>query len=349
MAGGIGSRFWPHSRNSHPKQFLDILGTGQSLLQMTFQRFLNICPQENIFIVTNENYAQLVGEQIPQIDKEQILLEPIRRNTAPCIAYACFKIYKRNPEALVVITPSDHAIFQESKFYQAVAEALEAAAQGDRLLTLGIRPNRPETGYGYIQYLEGFGDDIKKVKTFTEKPQLDLAQKFIESGDFVWNAGIFIWSINAFIQAFDDHLPEISEVFKEGLSLFYTEHERDFIQKAYSQSKNISIDYGVMEKAQNVYVVLGDFGWSDVGSWNSLYELRDKDANQNVIDANALVYESRDNMIKGPQDQLIVVQGLEGYLVADCENVLLICKKEEEARFREFVSDVKEKKGNTFL
>lgn len=349
MAGGIGSRFWPYSRNSYPKQFLDVLNTGQSLLQMTVQRFKTICPPENIYIVTNKDYEGLVKEQLPQLQNNQILSEPVKRNTAPCVAFAAYKIREKNPNATMVVAPSDHAIFHETEFVSSIRKALTEAEQGDKLITLGIKPNRPETGYGYIQYIENSGEELKKVKTFTEKPQLELAQKFLESGDFVWNAGIFIWRADSIIQAFEEYLPEQAEIFEEGRSQYYTEREEAFIRKAYSQCKNISIDYGIMEKAGNVYVMLADFGWSDLGSWNSLHEIREKDANNNAIDANVLLFDTTESIVKGDHDKLIVVQGLEGYLVAQCEDVTLICKKDDEQRFREYVSEVKSKKGDKFL
>ena len=349
MAGGIGSRFWPYSRNEFPKQFLDILGTGESLLKMTYDRFLNVCPQENIYIVTNDTYEALVLEQVPQIQKDQLLLEPQRRNTAPCIALAAYKIQERNPDARIIVSPSDHAIFKETVFSQTINNALEAAEKGDKLITIGINPSRPETGYGYIQYLSENESILKKVKTFTEKPQLELAQKFIESGDFVWNSGIFIWHVKAIVEAFEEFLPEIAEIFEEGKKKFFTEKEEEFIKSAYYQCKNISIDYAVMEKASNVYVVLGDFGWSDLGSWNSLFDIRKKDENRNLIEGNALTYNSEDCIVKGPDNKLIVIQDMKGYLIADCDNVLLICRKDEEQKFREFVSDVKSKKGAAYL
>lgn len=349
MAGGIGSRFWPYSRNDRPKQFLDVLGIGSSLLQMTYDRFLPICPKENIIVVTNEAYAGLVQEQLPELTKDQVLLEPTRRNTAPCIAYACYKIHKKDPAACIIIAPSDHAIFKEALFEQTIMSAVNSALEADKLITLGIKPNRPETGYGYIQYHQDTLDPIKKVKTFTEKPQLDLAKKFLESGDFVWNAGIFIWNAHSIVEAFHKYMPDTAEIFEEGYNFYYTEKEDNFVKKAYSQCKNVSIDYGIMEKADNVFVVLGDFGWSDLGSWNSLHEIKEKDESINVVDANALVYESTNCIIKGPKETLVVVQGLDGYLVAACENVVLICKKDEEQKFREFSSDVKSKKGNLFL
>ncbi|WP_017732007.1 mannose-1-phosphate guanylyltransferase [Nafulsella turpanensis] len=349
MAGGIGSRFWPYSRNNFPKQFLDVLNTGQSLLQMTVQRFKTVCPAENIYIVTNKDYENLVKEQLPELQPEQILSEPVKRNTAPCVAYASYKIRQKNPEATMVVAPSDHAIFNETEFIQSIKKALTEAQQGNKLITLGIKPNRPETGYGYIQYIEDTGSEMKKVKTFTEKPQLELARKFLESGDFVWNAGIFIWRADAIIRAFEEHLPEQAEIFEEGSSLYYSEREEGFIRKAYSQCKNISIDYGIMEKAGNVYVMLADFGWSDLGSWNSLHEIREKDQDSNAIDGNALLFDSRECIIKGDNDRLIVAQGLEGYLVAQCDDVTLICKKDDEQRFREYVSEVKSKKGDKYL
>ena len=349
MAGGIGSRFWPYSRNDHPKQFLDILGIGKSLLQLTYDRFINICQPENIYIVTNENYKDLVKQQIPEIASDQLLLEPIRRNTAPCIAYACYKINKVNPQAMVVVSPSDHAIFNNRLFFSAVKKALKVAQQEGKLVTLGITPKRPETGYGYIQYIPDKEKDYKRVKTFTEKPQIELAKKFIESGDFVWNAGIFIWSVEAILKAFEKHLADIAEVFEEGNKVYFTKKEKAFIKIAYSQSRNISIDYGIMEKAEDVLVVPGEFGWSDLGSWQSMHEQKSKDKSLNVVDANALLYDCKDSLIKGPDDQLIVVQGLEGYLVASCDNVLLICKKDDEQKFREFVKEVKAKKGEEYL
>lgn len=349
MAGGIGSRFWPYSRNNYPKQFLDILGTGTSLLQMTYDRFSSLCPAENIFIVSNDSYEGLIKEQIPKINDEQLILEPQRRNTAPCIALASYKIYEKNPDAKIIVSPSDHAIFKEKAFLDTVRIAMDAADEGDKLITIGIKPNRPETGYGYIQYLSDQDNPIKKVKTFTEKPQLDLARKFLESGDFVWNSGIFIWHVKAILHAFQEFLPEIAEIFEEGKKKFYTDGEKAFIKNAYYQCKNISIDYAVMEKASNVYVVLGDFGWSDLGSWNSLFEIREKDENKNVVEGNVLAYDSDNCIIKGGNDKLIVIQDMKGYLIADCDNVLLICKKDEEQKFREFVSDVKSHKGAEYL
>ena len=350
MAGGIGSRFWPYSRNARPKQFIDVLGTGRSLLQMTYDRFLNITSKDNILVVTNDNYGALVKEQLPDIAESQILLEPFRKNTAPCIGYAAYKINKKDPNALMIVTPADHAIFKENVFNTVIATALEAAESDEKLITIGIEPNRPETGYGYIQYLENEdGNKVKKVKTFTEKPDLDLARKFVESGDFVWNAGIFVWSVKAIISSFENNLPDIAQVFEEGASEFYAEGEEEYIKKAYAQCSNISIDYGIMEKASNVFVVMGDFQWSDLGSWNSLHELREKDENHNVIDANVLLSDCSNNYIKSDDEKLVVLQGLDGYLVADFDDVLLICEKDKEENFKNYINDVKAKKGDQYL
>ncbi len=348
MAGGVGSRFWPFSRTSRPKQFLDVLGTGRSLLQHTYDRFLGITDKSRILIVTNEDYGQLVQEQLPELTQDQILLEPVKRNTAPCIAYAAYKIKEKDPNGIMVVTPSDHTIFGEDKFFDVINKACDAASSEDKLITVGIKPNRPETGYGYIQYIDG-DDDAKKVKTFTEKPELKLAQQFMESGDFVWNAGIFVWSVRAIVDSFKWNMADLALIFEEGAGKFYTNDEKAFIASAYAQSKSISIDYGVMEKANNVYVILGDFGWSDLGSWSSLHEIKDADENQNVIEADTILYNSKNNYIKSETDRLIITQDLDGYLVADFDDVLVICKKDAEAKFREFVADVKEKKGPALI
>ncbi len=349
MAGGIGSRFWPYSRNNRPKQFLDVLGSGSSLLQLTYRRFLDVCPEENIFIVTSDSYKQVVLEQLPDVMPDRILAEPARRNTAPCIAYASYKIRKINPRAVMVITPADHAIIKEKEFSEVIHNSLVDARDKDILITLGINPNRPETGYGYIQYHFDSENSIKKVKTFTEKPQLELAKKFLESGDFVWNAGIFIWHVNVIIKAFEKHLPELAELFENITPDLNTENESQALQKVYPLFKNISIDYGVMEKADNVYVMLADIGWSDLGSWASLHDLKEKDSNNNVLDANVITYGSVNSIIKGSHDKLIVVEGLDGYLVADCDDVLLICRKDNEESIRTFVKDVKNKKGDRYV
>jgi len=342
MAGGVGVRFWPYSRNSKPKQFLDVLGTGKTLLQSTMDRFLPVCPVENIYVVTHDEHADLVRQQLPQLSPNQVLAEPMRKNTAACIGYASYKIAQKNPDAIIVVTPSDHLILNEVEFQDVIKKASDQAKSQDKLITLGITPSRPETGYGYIQF-HTEKTFAKKVKTFTEKPELSLAKKFIESGDFVWNSGIFIWGVKAIVDAFHRYLPEMAEVFDDIKTKLGTSEEKEAILSAYSQCKNISIDYGVMEKAQNVYVCLGTFTWSDLGSWASIHEISHKDENNNVINANAQTYETRNCIIKGSPDKLIVVQGLNGYLVGEFGNVVIVCEKDKEEQFRRFVNDVKGK------
>lgn len=341
MAGGVGVRFWPYSRNSKPKQFLDVLGTGKTLLQSTFDRFAPMCPVENIYIVTHEEHAHIVQQQLPQIHAAQILTEPMRKNTAACIAYASYAINQKNSEAVIVVSPSDHLIMMEQEFQDVIKKAADQAKGQDKLITLGISPSRPETGYGYIQY-HTEKTFAKKVKTFTEKPELSLAKKFLESGDFVWNSGIFIWGVDAILKAFHQYLPEMSEVFDDVVkSKIGTPEEKEAIMSAYSQCKNISIDYGIMEKATNVYVCLGNFTWSDLGSWASIHEISEKDENNNVVNANALTYDTRNSIIKGSSDKLIVVQGLNGYLIGEFGNVIIVCEKDREEQFRRFVTDTK--------
>ena len=347
MAGGVGTRFWPFSRNNNPKQFHDVLGTGKTLLQQTASRFEGVCPDENIYIVTSTEYYQLVKTQLPFLSDDQILLEPNRRNTAPCIAYACYKIAAKDPQATVVVAPADHIILKEEVFKEKVRLALDVAAQSEVLITLGIQPTRPDTCYGYIQYLPSEGL-VKKVKTFTEKPQLEIAVKFLESGDFVWNAGIFIWGVRSIIKAFEAHLPEVAEVFAEGKSDYYTDTEKGFIEKAYMLCKNISIDFGIMEKAENVFVVLSDLGWSDLGTWKSMYDISTKDEERNAADGKLMLYDTKNCIIKTPKDKLVVVQGLEGYIVAENDGVLMICKIDEEQRVRDFVADAKAL-GNQYI
>ena len=343
MAGGIGTRFWPFSRTSYPKQFHDVLGMGRTLLQQTADRFGGICPPENIFIVTSALYKDLCQQQLPQLTDDQVLCEPIARNTAPCIAYACYKIAQHDPEANIIVAPADHIILKEEEFKRTIQTALEATKEQDILVTLGIQPSRPDTGYGYIQYIPDVDGHVKKVKTFTEKPHLELAEQFVESGEFVWNAGIFVWNAQSIIKAFEAHLPEVAEIFAEGNGTYYTSQEKAFIDKAYSLTKSISIDNGVMEKAHNVYVVLSDFGWSDLGTWKSLYEASDKNEDFNVIDGHIMLYDTKNCIIKTPKDRLVVVNGLDGYIVAEYDNVLMICRKEEEQKVKSFVADAKER------
>lgn len=354
MAGGIGSRFWPMSRSAHPKQFLDILGIGQTLLQQTFDRFLKVCPRENIFIVTNEDYRTLVHEQLPGIDPENVLLEPSRKNTAPCVAYASYKIAKKNPNAITVVAPSDHLILKEDVFLEAINSCYAKAAKNNCLVTLGITPTRPDSGYGYIQFIPSdtveADEKMKKVKTFTEKPDLEMAKFFLQSGDFLWNSGIFIWSVDSIIKAFETHAPEMASMFSDGNKVYYTPQENDFIKKAYNECKNISIDYAIMEKAKNVYVRSSDFGWSDLGTWGSLYEQTKHDANSNaVVGKNVLLYDSKNCIVNVPKDKLVVLQGLDDYIVVESDNILLVCKKEDEQQIRVFVNDVKVSKGDKFV
>lgn len=352
MAGGIGSRFWPMSRNAFPKQFLDILGTGRTLIQQTYQRFLRNCPKENIFIVTNESYKELVLRQLPGLDPRQILSEPLRRNTAPCIAYASYKIATLNQNANIVVAPSDHVILKEEDFANAIDECFSFTASNDCLLTLGITPSRPDTGYGYIQFIHEKEKNtaISKVKTFTEKPNLDMAKFFLQSGEFLWNAGIFIWNLKSILQAIKDHLPEMDHIFKEGMKVYNTPGETEFIKNAYEQCTNISIDFGVMEKAKNVYVMGADFGWSDLGTWGSLYDQIGHDKNQNaVVGKNVMTYDTTNCVINMPKDKLVVLQGLDGYIVVESEGILLICKKQDEQQIRNFVNDVKIQKGEKFV
>lgn len=339
MAGGVGSRFWPFSRNNRPKQFLDFFGTGRSLLQMTFDRFRQVVPAENILIVSNVIYKEMILEQLPEINEKQILLEPHRRNTAPCIAYAINRIKAITPDANIIVAPSDHLILKENDFLDTIRTGLKFVEENDNLLTLGIKPSRPETGYGYIQIDEGSGA-LRKVKTFTEKPNVELAKVFVETGEFFWNSGIFLWNLRTIIHAFSTLLPDLTAKFNVGSELFNTDKEQAFINEIYPTCMNISIDYGILEKASNVYVLCSDFGWTDLGTWGSLYEMSDKDINGNVsLKCNTLFYESEENVIALPQGKLAVIEGLNGYLVAESDNVLLICKKDEEARIRQFVND----------
>ncbi|MDU1891954.1 MAG: mannose-1-phosphate guanylyltransferase [Dysgonomonas sp.] len=350
MSGGIGSRFWPFSREARPKQFLDFFGTGRSLLQMTVDRFRKILPVENIYIVTNKEYEKMVQDELPELKPNQILLEPMRRNTAPCIAFATYHINSFAPDANIVVAPSDHLILREDDFVSTIQNALAFVEKHNTLLTLGIRPSRPETGYGYIQMSEEHLDGVTKVKVFTEKPNIELAKVFYESGEFLWNSGIFIWNNRTILESFHQYLPEITNRFDQGKDLFGTDGEKDFINETFPTCPNISIDYGVMEKADNVYVQAADFGWSDLGTWGSLYEISDKDEDANAaLIADTLFFDSTENMVTLPAGKLAVIQGLDGYIVAEADGVLLICKKEEEQRIKQFVADVKLKYGEKYI
>jgi len=352
MAGGIGSRFWPLSRTSKPKQFLDILGIGKTLLQLTFDRFLPICPKENIFIVTSAMYKEIVMQQLPNIDDSQVMLEPMRKNTAPCIAYALYKIKKINDKANIIVAPSDHLIKKENQFVDDIMKGIDFTMQNEAILTLGMKPNRPETGYGYIQINpdnKGISN-ITKVKTFTEKPNYEMAKVFFESGEFYWNAGIFISTLSVLLSAFDNYLPDVSVLFKEGLEFYNTPEEASFVKKIYPECINISVDYGIMEKANNVFVLCTEFGWSDLGTWGSLYENSLKDANGNVLIGNHIFsYHSTNCIVNVPNEKLVVVQGLDDYIVVESDNILLICKKKDEQQIRQFVNDVKLDMGENYV
>ena len=353
MSGGIGSRFWPASRESKPKQFLDFFGLGKTLLRMTFERFSSFIPINNIYVVTSEKYKEMTLSELPELPESNILLEPMRRNTAPCIAYASYRIQASNPKANIVVAPSDHLIINEKMFIQTIQSGLEFTKDRDVLLTLGIHPTKPETGYGYIQVSEnkekGF-DGVHKVKVFTEKPNLDLAKSFLESGEFLWNSGIFLWNVNTIIKAFKENLVEVASIFEKGIGTYGTNEEQQFIDTIYSYSPSISIDFGVLEKANNVYVLGGNFGWSDVGTWGSLYDLSEKDEDSNVVvNDNALLYDSKNNIINLEKGKLIVAQGLDGFIVVESKDVLLICKKEQEQKIREFVEEVKLKYDNKYI
>jgi mannose-1-phosphate guanylyltransferase len=344
MAGGIGSRFWPMSKVTLPKQFIDILGTGETLIQQTFKRLQRLCPTENILIVTNREYKDLCLEQLKDVIEHNILCEPSMRNTAPCIAYAAFKIHSMNKNANMVIAASDHIILKEDEFVKVINDCFAVVCKHDILLTLGINPSRPDTGYGYIQFtgkkLDGH-HRVRKVKTFTEKPDQALALNFLDSGDFLWNSGMFVWSAKSITLAYRKQLRDMYDVFEEGKQFYNTSKETEFIDRIFPSCKNISIDYAIMERSENVYVYPADFGWSDLGTWGSLYTHLDLDENRNAIKgANILLYESADNIIKFPDDKTVVMQGMNGYIVVENEGTLLICKKENEQQIKQFSVDV---------
>lgn len=348
MAGGVGARFWPRSRKTMPKQFLDILGTGKSFIRSTFERFLPIVPAENFLVVTNRSYKELVLEHIPELNESQVLCEPIGRNTAPCIAYAAYSLLKQDPDARMIVTPSDHLVLNELDFQTIINECLEFATEQGALMTVGIQPSRPETGYGYIQ--KSNTDTISRVKCFTEKPNLELAQTFFECGEFFWNSGIFIWSVKAIVEAFERYLPEHHTLFSSILNDYGTEREKAAIEQVFSECKAISIDYGVMEKAENVYVRCGDFGWSDVGTWGSVYQLSEKDKNENAVVAEACyTYSTERTFISLPKGKIAVVNGLKDYIVVDTPDALLICPRSEEQSIKNYIDDVRFANGEKFI
>jgi mannose-1-phosphate guanylyltransferase len=351
MAGGAGVRFWPLSRDKRPKQFLDILGVGKTFIQQTFERFEKIIPKENILVVIGESHVNLVKEQLPDIADENILIEPVRRNTAPCIAYATYKLLTKNPNATVVVSPSDHLILDESTFIETVQKCLVTAEQKKTMVTIGIKPIRPETGYGYIQINKKESDEsgIFKVKTFTEKPNIELAEIFVKSGEFFWNSGIFVWSLDTIKTSFEEFLPDIAELLSAGTDVYYTDKEKDFISQAYSECRAISIDFGIMEKAQNVDVVCADFGWSDLGTWGSLFRYKPKDESKNVIDAkNVFLEDVEKSMIKVSANKLVVLKNISNYLIVDTDNVLLICPKTNDEDIKKLVDEALFKNRNYF-
>ncbi len=351
MAGGIGSRFWPVSRVNYPKQFLDILGTGKTLIQWTYERFLKFIPNENIFIITSDEYVNLVQEQLPNLPTQNILSEPSRKNTAPCIAYISYKLAQTNPNACLICAPADHIILDTDTFKTVTENALSFAESIKSIVTIGIKPNHPNTGYGYIQYDQmPAANEVHKVKTFTEKPNLELAKTFLESGDFLWNGGLFVFQIKNIIAAFEQYLPELHEIFIAETDSFNTPNEKATINKIYPQCTSISIDNGIMEKANNVYVIPADFGWSDLGTWNSAYDNLEKDYYGNAVTGNnVIVIDAKNCMVHAPKNKLHVLQGLQDYIVVDTPDALLICQKEKEQEIKDYVAEVKRNKGEKFL
>lgn len=356
MAGGVGSRFWPRSRTDCPKQFLDILGTGSSLLQQTWSRFAKICSPENILIVTGEQYTQTVLMQLPDVLPDNVLSEPLRRNTAPCIAYACYKIHSKNPDANIVVSPSDHFIGDEGLFIDTIKSGLNFTYNNDVLLTIGIKPIRPETGYGYIQIDSQIFDNVRrsegviKVKTFTEKPEIEMARVFMESGEFFWNSGIFIWNAKAIVKSFENYMPETASMFASGNSKYNTPDEIPFIKNIYPECNSISIDYGIMEAGENVYVLPAKFAWSDLGTWGSLYENSEKDVNGNVsVGKNIIALDSTGCIFNTSDSKLCIVDGLKDYIVAEADGMILIIPKSKEQNIKQIVTEVKLNLGDDFV
>ncbi len=349
MAGGVGSRFWPVSTQKFPKQFHDMLGKGDSLLQKTFKRLAKLIPQENILIATNKKYKELVLSQLNGVKEQQLLLEPAMRNTAPCILYAALKIKQKNPDAVMIVAPSDHWIDNEDEFIKNIQTSFNACARKDILMTLGIQPTYPNTGYGYIEF-EKSTDQIKKVNQFTEKPNLQTATQFFESGNYVWNAGIFIWSVKSIVTAFEKYLPEMNTLFCQGAHAFNTDFEDDFIEDNYGNAENISIDYGIMQNATNIYTLPVDFGWNDLGTWSSLYEKLDKDENNNaIVNANTIFKDASNNMVSTSKNKHVVIQGLDDFIIVEKEDVLLICPKKNEQEIKQIVAEVRNKFGDDLV
>jgi mannose-1-phosphate guanylyltransferase len=351
MAGGIGSRFWPMSRQNFPKQFLDILNTGKTLIQWTFERFAAFIPVENIYVVTSQEYSGIVHQQLPLLPEANILGEPSRKNTAPCIAYISFKLLQTDPKASLIVAPADHLILDTKGFNKVCLESLSFVNKHNAFITLGIKPTYPNTGYGYIQHEQhSVTDNVYKVKTFTEKPNLELARTFLSSGDFLWNAGIFVWQVKNIIQAFEKYMPEMFDVFTADKDKFNTPGEKAALEHIYPLCTNISIDFGIMEKADNVYVIPSSFGWSDLGTWNSAYENLEKDYLGNAVAGdNVVVMDATKCMVHAPNDKLLLLQGLDDFIVVDTKDVLLICKREKEQEIKEYVAEIKRNKGDHYL
>lgn len=349
MAGGIGSRFWPMSTTKFPKQFQDILGTGRTMIQQTYDRISQLIPSENIYVITNKEYVELCQNQLPDIPSENIVGEPMMKNTAACNLYMVNKIAEKDPEANMIVLPADHLILKENKFIEKVSLGFELASKNDYLITLGIKPTRPDTGYGYIQYLANDKDQIFKVKTFTEKPDLEIAKSFLESGDFLWNAGIFIWNVQSILKAFDKHLPEMVQQFNS--CEYNSEREGDCIELIYPKVAKISIDNGILEKAKNVYVIPADLGWSDLGTWTSVYQNAEKDSNNNAVKSkNILTYNAKGNIIKIKSTKAAVIDGLKNYIIVDTDKALLICPRDNDQLIKDYVMDLKTlKKGEKFI
>jgi mannose-1-phosphate guanylyltransferase len=351
MAGGVGSRFWPASRTAKPKQFLDMMGTGKSLLRQTFERFLNVTPADQIYVVTHEDYADQVMAHLPEIGVNQVITEPARRNTAPCIAYTALKINKLDPNAQLIIAPSDHIILDEQQFVKTIRSGIDFTQQREALLTLGILPSRPDTGYGYIQYDPlPFGIGVHKVLRFTEKPPLPMAKIFLESGNYLWNAGIFIWSCSAIISAFQQHAPDIIDALMPGYDQFNSPQETAFIQQVYPELPNISIDYAIIEKAENVYTIPSNFGWSDLGTWNSLHAESEKDAGRNVVQASAqLLQDTTDCIVRAPEGKLVVITGLHDFIIVDEGDVLMIYPKSREQEIKSVTNSLQARGDDQFI
>jgi mannose-1-phosphate guanylyltransferase len=349
MAGGVGSRFWPGSREARPKQFMDMLGVGKSLLRLTFERFLPICPPERIFIVTNAAYKDLIKEQLPEITDNQILCEPSRNNTAPCVAYTAFKLAALDPDANLIITPSDHIVLKEQAFLDKIGVALDFAAKNDALVTLGIEPSRPDTGYGYIQFGAESSKGVHKVKRFAEKPHLETARHFISTGEYLWNAGIFVWRVKSVLDAFKTLSNDIFEILVQGNGKYNTAEEQSFIDVAYPTTPNISVDFAIMEKAENVYTVPAEFGWSDLGTWASLHAECPKDEYDNVLQGNIIAIDSDNCLVRAPEGKLVVLKEMSDFIIVDTPDALLIYPKSKEQEIKQVTALVKAQAGNQYL